>query len=409
MTRLPQTDWLDAAPTQYVIGALEAERGGSARFVGGCVRNAILEAPAGDIDIATQLTPDVVERVLKAAGCAVHQTGLEHGTLTVVCQHQPFEITTLRRDVETDGRRAVVAFTEDWKEDASRRDFTINALYADANGEVMDPTGQGLRDIEARRVVFVGDAETRIREDYLRILRFFRFYAWYAHGDPDAEAMRACAAHADGLSRISAERIWDEFKKLISAPAPETALYAMQDAGVLASVIPEACDIERLSHMIAAERADGAAPDPLLRLLAFGPASGAALLDLARRMKASNDERARLLAPARSGETIAPDIDDRSLLRMAYRVGRSVLRDRLMLLRAANPEQEADWKKRISVLDDWERPTLPVGGVDVIAAGIEEGPRIGPILRAVEGEWVASDFKLTRQALLARIEELASA
>ena len=158
MTRLPQTDWLDAAPTQRVIGALEAEREASARFVGGCVRNAMLNEPAGDIDIATQLTPDVVERVLKAAGCAVHHTGLEHGTLTAVCQHQPFEITTLRRDVETDGRRAVIAFTEDWTEDASRRDFTINALYADANGEVLDPTGQGLSDISARRVVFVGDA-----------------------------------------------------------------------------------------------------------------------------------------------------------------------------------------------------------------------------------------------------------
>ncbi len=177
--RLPVQPWMTSGSVRRVMQALEGERKGSARFVGGCVRNALLGAPVADVDIATQLTPDVVERVMRAAGIAVHPTGIEHGTLTVVADNQPFEVTTLRRDVETDGRRAVVAFTEDWAEDAQRRDFRLNALYAEPDGTLHDPTGGGLADASARRFVFVGDAETRIREDYLRILRFFRFNAWY--------------------------------------------------------------------------------------------------------------------------------------------------------------------------------------------------------------------------------------
>ncbi|HVY90362.1 MAG TPA: CCA tRNA nucleotidyltransferase, partial [Hyphomonadaceae bacterium] len=234
-----------------VMDALEKARPNSARFVGGCVRNALLGQPVADVDIATQLTPDRVAEAMRAANIAVHETGIEHGTLTVVADHHPFEVTTLRRDVETDGRRAVVAFTEDWAEDAQRRDFRMNALYVSRDGDVFDPTGGGLEDIAQRRIVFVGDPETRLREDYLRILRFFRFYAWYGRGAPDAAGLAACAKLKSGLSGISAERIWMETKKLLAAPDPMPGLQAMEQSGVFAQLFPEAKGLDLVRRVVA--------------------------------------------------------------------------------------------------------------------------------------------------------------
>ena len=227
MTSIASEEWLRDPAVRRVITALEAQRPGGVRFVGGCVRNALLGLPISDIDLATQLPPADVANAARAAGLAVHETGVEHGTLTLVADHRPFEVTTLRRDVETDGRRATVAFTEDWIEDAYRRDFRMNALYADPDGTVFDPTGGGLEDVRNRRVVFVGTPEDRIREDYLRILRFFRFHAWYGDGAPDEAGLRACGRLKEGLSRISAERIWMETRKLLSAPSCLAALEAM--------------------------------------------------------------------------------------------------------------------------------------------------------------------------------------
>lgn len=408
MTAFIQSDWLTSHSTRKVMDALEAERAGSARFVGGCVRNALLGEPVSDIDIATQLTPDVVQRVLKSAGCAVHPTGIEHGTLTVVAEGRPFEVTTLRRDVETDGRRAVVAFTEDWSEDANRRDFTMNALYAGHSGEVYDPTGAGLSDLGRRKVVFVGDPETRLREDYLRILRFFRFHAWYGVGEPEPAGVAACRALAAGLRTISAERIWMELKKLLGAPSPLGALRAMQATGVAAEIFIEQPDIGRLERFLAAERVDDASPDPLLRLLALTGIDPSSARELARRMKASSDERERLTAAGEIEEQVTSTATPEELRRLAYRRGVGAVFDKLMIERSDDPANDAAWASLIDHLSDWAPPECPIRGADVIDAGVPQGPRIGPIVRKVEDEWVASDFSLPRAALLARVAELAS-
>ena len=249
---LADAPWLTAAATRKVMAALEAEGGPDvARFVGGCVRNSLMGRAVDDVDIATRLEPQAVMAALKAAGLKAVPTGLDHGTVTAVAEAQPFEITTLRRDVTTDGRRATVAFTTDWAEDAGRRDFHINALYADGEGRVFDPTGHGLADIAARRVAFVGDAGRRIREDRLRILRFFRFHAWYGAGDPDAAGLAACVEEAGGLGELSAERVSKELLKLLAAPNPVPTVEVMAHTGVLARLLPEAGTLEALRAMAA--------------------------------------------------------------------------------------------------------------------------------------------------------------
>ncbi len=408
MTTALQADWLADRSTRKVMDALEAERPGCARFVGGCVRNELLGEAVSDIDIATQLTPDTVSKVLKAADCAVHPTGIEHGTLTVVADGRPFEITTLRRDVETDGRRAVVAFTEDWAEDASRRDFTMNALYAAPTGELYDPTGEGLRDLGDRRIVFVGDPETRLREDYLRILRFFRFHAWYGREAPDAAGLAACQTHAAGLANISAERIWMEAKKLLAAPSPLGAIVAMRDAAVAKYVFETDLNIDRLRRLLDVERTDGARSDALLRLIALTGPDPQAMRAIARRMKASNEERARLTGPGEVSAPLSHAMDEKELRRIAYRSGKDAVLDRSKIARSDDPAHDADWAVLVRGLEAWDRPQAPIRGADVIAAGVPEGPGVGPIVRQVEDEWLASDFGLPREALLARIAELAS-
>lgn len=407
MMRLPPQAWLSAPATQKVINALETARAGSARFVGGCVRNALLGQAVTDIDIATQFTPDMVQTILTDAGCAVHPTGIEHGTVTVVADSQPFEVTTLRRDVETDGRRAVVAFTEDWTEDASRRDFTINALYADRDGLIHDPTGRGLADIGAPRLVFVGDAETRLREDYLRILRFFRFHAWYGAGEPDADGLAACAAQAAGLSKISAERIWMETKKLLAAANPISALRAMATVNVLDEVFKQPVSIDRLEALIELERTGNTASDALLRVIAMIGGEEASAGALARRMKASNEEALRLKGPTKIAQPIGANVKTDAVFRLAYVYGVRALSDKLMLMSADDRDRAAELLPHVEKLAGWDRPELPVRGADVVAAGVKEGPSVGPIVRQVEQEWVASDFTATREALLSRIDDLA--
>ena len=238
--RIGPAPWMTAGETAAVLNALEAEGGPDcARFVGGCVRDALLGRPVSDVDIATTLPPDRVSRTLKAAGLRAVPTGVEHGTVTAVSGGRPFEITTLRRDVSTDGRRAVVAFTEDWLEDAERRDFTLNALYARRNGEVFDSSGRGVEDARAGRIVFMGDPVRRILEDHLRILRFFRFFAWFGRGEPDGPALAACAEHKGAIASLAAERISTELLKLLGADDPRRALRLMAQTGVLATVLPD--------------------------------------------------------------------------------------------------------------------------------------------------------------------------
>jgi poly(A) polymerase len=395
---------MTSAAARRVMSALEAVRPGSARYVGGCVRNALLGEPVSDIDIATQLTPDKVEKAMLAAGIAVHPTGVEHGTLTVVSDRQPFEVTTLRRDVETDGRRATVAFTEDWGEDAERRDFRMNALYAAANGDIFDPTGGGLDDVAQRRVVFVGDAETRIREDYLRILRFFRFFAWYGRGAPDAAGLAACSKLRAGLAAISAERIWTEMKKLLSAPSPLAALEAMENAGILTAAFPNARGIGLLGKIVALEGGAGLAPDPMVRFLSLFWKDADAVHEAANRLKMSNEERHRLNWAAKDITVIEPGMNGRTMRRILYAIGPSVFRDRVVLEWAQRPDVSEMWKTLYDAAGAWERPVMPVTGDDMLALGVREGPAIGDALRRLEADWIDSDFKLKREQLLAKLK-----
>ncbi|MDZ4362775.1 CCA tRNA nucleotidyltransferase, partial [Brevundimonas sp.] len=292
--RLERQAWLTDPATRAVMQALTAAGGPDcARFVGGCVRNALIERPVDDIDIATRLLPQDVMAALAEAGLRAVPTGLAHGTVTAVSGGKGFEITTLRRDVSTDGRNATVAFTDDWAEDAARRDFRLNALYADADGTVFDPTGQGVADALAGRIVFVGDPHTRIREDYLRILRFFRFMAWYGRGQPDAAALTACADLASGMGRLSVERVSKELLKLLAAPDPVASVQAMAQAGVLAVILPEARLDDRFAAMT------GITEDAVLRLSVLLPADAEAASQVAARLRMPNAVRDRLAAAVR--------------------------------------------------------------------------------------------------------------
>ena len=403
MTRLAPQPWMTSSAARRVIAALEAARPGSARFVGGCVRNALLGEPVADVDIATQLTPDHVEKAMLAAKIAVHPTGIEHGTLTVVADHHPFEVTTLRRDVEGDGRRATVAFTEDWAEDAQRRDFRMNALYASIDGEVFDPTGGGIDDIAQRRIVFVGDPETRLREDYLRILRFFRFFAWYGHGEPDAAGLAACAKLKTGLAGISAERVWMETKKLLAAPNPLPSLKAMEASGVFATLFPESRGLDLLRKLVAVETTDGLSPDPMVRFLSLFWKDASTIRDVANRLKLSNEESHRLTWAAKDVTVIDTRMNTRAMRRALYAIGPAVFRDRVALEWAQEPTAAGIWKTLYDASGAYERPVMPVSGNDLLSRGITEGPAIGDTLKRLEAAWIDSDFKLDRDKLLSKL------
>ncbi len=376
--------WLESQATRAVMRALEAAGGvGCARFVGGCVRNSLLGQPVDDIDIATRLRPEQTIEALKAAGLKAVPTGVDHGTVTGVSERRPYEITTLRRDVETDGRRAVVAFTEDWAEDAARRDFRLNALYADAAGTVFDPTGGGLEDAAAGRIVFVGEAETRIREDYLRILRFFRFYAWYGRGEPDAVGLAACAALKGGMAQLSAERVSKEVLKLLAAPDPRAAVRAMAETGVLAQVLPQTQPLALFEAMC--ELTD----DPVMRLSALLPADGGAVTEIAGGLRLSNAVRDRLAAAVADGPAVWPTMSDAEARAAIYRLGRRAFEDRLMRAKAAGG---GDGARLRALAADWTPPKMPVGGRDLARLGLRPGPETGRVLKAFEDGWVADDF-----------------
>lgn len=384
---LGAVDWLNAPAVVAVMDALEAAGGvDCARFVGGSVRNAVIGQPVSDIDVATTLTPDRTIQALEAAGVRAVPTGVEHGTVTAVWQGRPVEVTTLRRDVETDGRRAVVAFTQDWAEDAQRRDFTLNSLYARRDGTIIDPTGQGVADALAGRIVFVGDPATRLAEDYLRALRFFRFYAWYGRGEADRAALTACAAVADRIASLAAERIWSELKKLLAAADPRAALRLMTEAGVLAAVIGEGANLARFEALDS--------DDALLRFAALIPDGQGA--SLAQRLRLSGAERDRLVAATAGPPTEAGE-DPRAAI---YRLGVDVFRDRVRLSQAHG--QGA----LLALADAWTPPRFPLSGADAIAAGVTPGPAMGEALRKVEAAWIAGGFSEDRQALLARLKAL---
>jgi len=375
--------WLEAQATRAVMAALQAAGGPDcARFVGGCVRNSLLGQPVDDIDIATRLRPEETMAALQAAGLKAVPTGLEHGTVTGVSERKPYEITTLRRDVETDGRRAVVAFTEDWAEDAARRDFRLNALYADAAGTVFDPTGGGLADAAEGRIVFVGEAETRIREDYLRILRFFRFQAWYGRGQPDATGLAACAALKAGMAQLSAERVSKELLKLLAARDPRSTVRAMAETGVLGQVLPEAQPLNLFEAMC------GLTGNPVLRLSALLPADEGAVVRIAGSLRLSNGTRDRLAAAVAEGPVVATDMTEAEARAAIYRLGRGAFEDRLARAEAAGGDGAA--LRRLAA--EWTPPKMPVGGRELVRLGLKPGPETGRVLKAFEAGWIADDF-----------------
>jgi poly(A) polymerase len=401
--RLPIAPWMSAPSTRAVIGALEAKGGpGCARFVGGCVRNVLVGRAIDDIDIATVLTPDEVMAALTDAGVRHVPTGVEHGTVTAVAGGRPYEVTTLRRDVETDGRRAVVAYTTDWREDAERRDFRLNALYMDGEGQIYDLTGSGVEDALAGRIIFVGDPETRIREDYLRILRFFRFRAWFGRGEPDAASLAACAALKGGLERLSAERVSKELLKLLAAEDPRRATAEMAAAGALAVVLPEARPLARLDALVEIERGLGEA-DADLRLAALLPGDPAVVGEAAQRLRLSNAQRERLEAAAPPDEAIGESMTDADARRQLYVLGARAFEDRLLLAWAERGGAGDAWRALLKLARAWTRPKFPLTGHDAAAVGLTPGPEVGAALRRVESYWIDHDFQPSREALLEQL------
>ena len=384
MTHLGDQAWLTSSATRAVMAALEAQGGPDcARFVGGCVRNAILGAPVDDLDVATRLTPDRVVKALNAAGLRVIPTGIDHGTVTALSERLPYEITTLRRDVETDGRHATVAFTTDWAEDAARRDFRLNALYADVSGTIHDPTGEGLADALTGRIIFVGRARQRIEEDYLRILRFFRFHAWYGRGAMDKAALEACAELAEGVTSLSAERVSKELLKLLAAPDPRMAVAMMDETGVLGRVLGLEGDVTLFSAMVGISR------DPLLRLSALLPVDPAVVDERARALRLSNAERLRLVDAVRGRVDLS--ISPQEARVALYNDGKQAFADRVHRAWAAGGDKGAA-QGLLGLASDWTKPVMPVGGRDLANLGLRHGPLTGQILKAFEAEWMAADF-----------------
>ena len=399
--------WMTEPSTRVVMRALTAH-GGAARFVGGAVRNALLGEPVVDVDIATPLIPDEVISRLRTAGLGVVPTGIEHGTVTAVSNGKPYEVTTLRRDVETFGRHATVAFTTDWAQDAARRDFTINALYADESGALFDYFG-GLADIVERRVRFVGDARTRIREDYLRILRLFRFHAWYGKGEIDADALSAALAEKAGLKLLSGERVQKELLRLLEARDPIAALGAMNAVGIPAQILPAAPNLKRLGSLLLIELKNDLGPDRELRLAALLPDNPQVARTFAGELKLSNALRDRLVQAAEADSSVTSGLSEAETRQRIYRLGVACFRDQL-LLRWAESDDLADhpgWRAKLALAQNWRPPKFPLDGNDVMALGIEEGPEIGSLLRDVENWWVEQDFVPDRAALLQQLKQLA--
>ena len=400
--------WMSAAETAAVMDALSAD-GGDARFVGGAVRNALLRRPVSDVDIATPLAPDAVIARLKQAGLDVVPTGLAHGTVTAIANGKPFEITTLRRDVTTDGRHATVAFTTDWKEDAARRDFTINAMSADRDGRVFDYFG-GAADLAAGRVRFVGDAATRIAEDYLRILRLFRFHAWYGQGEIDRDALAAAAAARAGLATLSGERVQKEMLRLLAAERPVPVLRVMAASGILFDILPGELAIARLERLAAIDADSFFTPDAVLRLATLLP-DAAIAREIAERWRLSGADRARLVDLCGATEKIVSYLSIKEVRKLLYRLGTGPFRDRVFLRWAADPKETnaIQWRALLAVADAWVAPEFPLTGRDVMIAGVPEGPLVGKILAEVEEWWVDSDFTDDEFSLAERLKAVVQA
>lgn len=417
MTKIPEntsleklnpekSTWLNEPSLVQVFDALEG-KGGKVRVVGGAIRNALMDKGVGDVDLCTTLLPEETTQALEAANIKAIPTGLEFGTITAVVDKTAYEITTLREDVETDGRHAVVKFGKDWKRDALRRDLTINALYCDREGNLFDPL-EGMEDLKNCVVRFIGEASERIEEDYLRILRFYRFFAWYGSGRPDASGLKACAKLKNGLSDISAERIWIELKKTLTAKDPSRALLWMRTTGVLNIVLPESekWGIDLIPSLLAVEETHNFKIDPMLRLMAVIPPRDDVVDGLSTRLKLSGAETKRLMLWTKTPK-VEQGTDQKSLEKFFYENDNQAVLDVLQLDIATLEGRGATSADALKIAvgylqeaNNWQRPTLPIKGKDLLALGHEAGPNIGKTIRALETKWVESGFLMSKEELL---------
>jgi poly(A) polymerase len=401
VTRIAPQPWMEEPSTRILLEAL-GRAGIAARFVGGCVRDALLGRAIADIDLATPARPEEVAAALAAAGIKVVPTGIAHGTITAVVPPRHYEITTLRRDVETYGRRARVAFDADWAEDAARRDFTINAIYLDPDGTVHDPV-RGLADLSARRVRFIGKAAARIAEDVLRVLRYYRFVARFGRGGGDRAARAACRAAVPLLPKLSAERVAQELIRLLGVADPVPALRMMEEDGVLAAILPEATRLDRLARLIALEPE----PNPLRRLAALVAVDAAGAAGLAERLRLSHALGDRLVGLAPPWP-LDPTGDVREQRRALYRLGTERYRDLALLIAAEGGLDQPVLAELLAVATSWVPPAFPLAGRDVTALGIPPGPRVGQLLAEIRRWWEAGDFAADRAACLKKLQQLAA-
>ncbi|AFX99137.1 poly A polymerase head domain protein [Candidatus Endolissoclinum faulkneri L2] len=384
-------EWMYNPPCSSVLSLL-ANNGYLGRFVGGAVRNHVLGLPVVDFDIATNALPANILALCTSAGLHAVPTGIRHGTITIFIDSSFVEVTTLRRDMDTDGRHAVVSFTEDWLEDASRRDFTLNAVYLDMEGNLYDPTATGIADIRARRIRFIGDPRMRIHEDCLRILRFFRFYAEYGHKEPDIDSLKACVDLAPSLSGLSGERIWKEFSRLLIAPMAAKVIVIMAESGIAKHLWDGPFDVGQLIRFINIERYYSINPNPISRLAALLADSNTAR-SVSERLKFSNVDAKRLAsAIATSRNTLMNSYERKTII---YRFGAKNFINAKMLLAAKTGENIED---DLAIAKNWIPPVFPLRGNDVLALGIKPGPKIGELLRLVENWWITGGFTADEQA-----------
>lgn len=405
-------DWFQSPQLQQVFALLNKD-GGEVRVAGGAIRNSLMGHAIIDIDMATTWLPQEVMQMAERAGFKAIPTGIDHGTITLVVENTAFEITTLREDIDTNGRHAEVEFGKDWQKDAERRDLTMNGLYANACGDVIDLVG-GVADIEVSNVRFIGEADNRIKEDYLRVLRFFRFFARYGKGRPDADGLKASARSVDQLSSLSVERIWKEMRQLFSADDPSRALLWMRTTGVLTAVLPETekWGIDSLGPLVQTRQALGWDVDPMLMLESIIPPDVDRVIELAKRLKMSRVESDRLKAWVKTPK-VAFDIAETALDRELYRGSVSGIKDVLKLsLVSARSRAEiedtammeiAGFSKLLKRAEKWQRPTFPLAGKDMLEQGFTAGKEMGDKLKELEEVWVASNFLLSKEELLAKL------
>jgi poly(A) polymerase len=417
--QIPVQPWMETGNMKALLAALSAG-GKEVRFVGGCVRDALLHRDVGDIDLATQERPDRVIELLENAGIQAIPTGIEHGTVTAAFGSETYQITTLRKDVKTDGRHAEVAFTEDWKEDAFRRDFTFNTLSATPDGMVYDYCN-GIQDLAERRIHFVGQAEKRIKEDYLRILRFFRFIATLGMRIDDKFSYQQCIRHAPELATLSGERIRVELFKIFASEIKYDALKLMKDGGITQHFLPELAHLDKLKRLIWLEtmaiKFDHVAPDPVRRLAAAIETDADGVREITQRLKLSNAERDHLLALVEPAWTPDPDTGEDTVRGALYRLGPSVVIDlgllewarRLTTMPRLPREQTDAWLNLMELADQWEPVEFPVRGQDVLDMNIEPGKYVSELLAQVEDWWIAGGCRAGRDDCLAELRRVANA